>query len=70
MNSSNPPTLFQVAPSTLNELEGYCFNLANTAFYKELNNEAYVLKDGYERVCGVAYAIETYGIIVNRDLLE
>ena len=70
LNSQNPPTLFQVAPATLSDLEGYCFNLANTDFYKELNNEAYVLKDGYDRVCGVAYAVETYGIIVNRDLLE
>ena len=70
LNKPNPPTLFQVAPATLNDLEGYCFNLANTNFYKELNNEAYVLKDSYDRVCGVAYAVETYGIIVNRDLLE
>ena len=70
LNSPNPPTLFQVAPVTLSELEGYCLNLAKTDFYKELNNEAYALKDKYDRVCGVAYAVETYGIIVNRDLLE
>ena len=70
LNSPNPPTLFQVAPATLNDLEEYCFNLAKTDFYKELNNEAYALKDQYDRVCGVAYAVETYGIIVNRDLLE
>ena len=70
IDSPNPPTLFQVTPNTLNDLDEYCFNLANTDFYKELNNEAYALRDSYNRVCGVAYAVETYGIIVNRDLLE
>lgn len=70
LKSSNPPTLFQLAPATINGMEKYCLNLANTDFYKELNNEAYALKDSFGRVCGVAYAIETYGIIVNRDLLE
>lgn len=66
----NAPTLFQLAPSTLNGMEEYCFNLANTDFYKELNNDNYTLKDSFGRVCGIAYAVETYGIIVNRDLLE
>lgn len=70
LKSSNPPTLFQLAPATLDGKEKYCLNLAKTDFYKELNNDAYALKDSLGRVCGVAYAIETYGIIVNRDLLE
>ncbi len=70
LNSQNPPTLFQVTPNSLKEFDKYCFNLANTNFYKELNNEAYALRDSYDRVCGVAYAVETYGIIVNRNLLE
>ena len=70
LQSDNPPTLFQLNPSTLSGNEKYCFNLVNTSFYKELNNENYALKDSMGRVCGVAYAVETYGIIVNRDLLE
>ena len=70
LKRSNPPTLFQITPATLKDLKDYCFNLGKTDFYKELNNEAYALKDDYDRVCGVAYTVETYGIIVNRDLLE
>ena len=70
LESGKAPTLFQLAPATLNGMEKYCFNLAHTDFYKELTNDNYSLKDSMGRICGVAYAIETYGIIVNRDLLE
>ena len=66
----NPPTLFQLAPAFLEGKEKYCLNLAETDFYKELNNKEFTLNDKFGRVCGIAYAIECYGIIVNRNLLE
>ena len=70
LETKDAPTLFQLTPAILKGKEFYCLNLKNTDFYKELNNESYTLKDRFGRVCGVAYAIESYGIIVNRDLLE
>lgn len=70
LKEGKAPTLFQLTPSSLKGLEDYCFNLKNTRIYSELNNEAYVLKDYRNRICGIAYAVESYGIIVNIELLE
>lgn len=71
LNSAEAPTLFQLAgPNYLKKYINYCFNLENTRIYNELNSEAYALKDQRNQVRGIAYAVEAYGIIVNRDLLE
>ncbi len=69
--SSNDVTLFQVQNArSLRELSEYCFDLGNSDLYKELTNDAYAIKDVYGKVRGIAYAVESYGLIVNRDLLE
>lgn len=67
---SNPPTLFQVnGPVGLASWKDYCYDLAGSKVYEQLAEEEFALKDG-PRVLGVAYALETYGIIYNKDLLD
>ena len=67
---SNPPTLFQVnGPNGLANWKDYCYDLTGTPIMGELTSEDYALKDG-DATLGVAYVIESYGIIVNKTLLE
>ena len=64
------PTLFQVnGPVGLATWKDYCYDMSGSDFYKELTSDAYALKDG-NAVLGVAYVIESYGIITNKKLLE
>lgn len=67
---STPPTLFQVnGPMGLAGWKDYCYDLSETAVYKQLTDDDFALMDG-DKVAGIAYAIETYGIIYNKTLLE
>ena len=63
------PTLFQVnGPVGLKTWSDYCLDLSDTEIYKELKSDDFALKqDG--QVLGLAYVIETYGLIYNKDLL-
>jgi len=64
------PTLFQVnGPVGLANWENYCYDLSGSQFYGELTNNEFALFRGSE-VLGVAYVIETYGIIYNKLLLS
>ena len=64
------PTLFQVnGPVGLNTWKEYCYDMAGSAFYGELTNDAFALKEG-DAVLGIAYLTETYGLITNTALLE
>lgn len=64
------PTLFQVnGPVGLASWKDYCYDLSGTDVYKELKSDDFALKDG-NAVYGIAYVIETYGIIYNKTLLE
>ena len=70
MEKSEAPTLFQVnGPVGLESWKDICYDLSGTDFYKELTSDAYALKDG-SKVLGVAYCIESYGIITNKTLLQ
>ena len=63
------PTLFQVnGPVGLANWKDYCYDLSGSAIYNELTSDAFALKEGSE-VLGVAYVIESYGIITNKTLL-
>ena len=64
------PTLFQVnGPVGLANWKDYCYDLKDSSLYNELTSDSYALYDG-DAVAGVAYVIESYGIIVNTKLLE
>ena len=70
IEKSDPPTLFQVnGPVGLANWSDYCYDLADSEIYKHLTSDAFALKDG-DAVQGIAYVIETYGIIANTKLLE
>ena len=70
MAKSDAPTLFQVnGPVGLKNWKDYCYDLKDSEIYSQLTSDAYALKDG-ESVPGIAYVIESYGLIVNKTLLE
>lgn len=70
MAKSEAPTLFQVnGPVGLANWADYCYDLSGTKLYGELTSDAFALKDG-NAVQGIAYVIESYGIICNKALLE
>ncbi|MEG0769288.1 MAG: ABC transporter substrate-binding protein [Ruthenibacterium sp.] len=69
MGKTDAPTLFQVnGPVGLKNWKDYCYDLKDSAIYGELTNQDFALKDG-EAVPGVAYVVESYGIITNKTLL-
>ena len=64
------PTLFQVnGPVGLQNWEDYCYDLAGSSLYNELTSDAYALKASDGKTAGIAYVIESYGIITNTKLL-
>ena len=66
---SDPPTLVQVnGPVGLENWKDYCYDLSGSEVYGQLTSDDYALKDG-DKVAGIAYVIESYGIIVNKLLL-
>ena len=67
---SDAPTIFQVnGPVGYQNWKGYTADLKDTGIYNELNNKDIALKDG-DKVVGVPYVVEYYGIIYNKDLLK
>jgi len=70
MAKENAPTLFQVnGPVELAAWTDYCYNLKETDLYSNLKSDDFALIDG-DQVKGIAYVIETYGIIYNKTLLN
>ena len=67
---SNPPTLFQVnGPVGLSNWKDYCYDLTGSDVLDQLTSDAFALKDG-DATLGIAYVIESYGIIANKTLLD
>ena len=70
MAKTEAPTLFQVnGPVGLASWKDYCYDLSGSDIYSQLTSDAYTVKDG-DAVDGIAYVIESYGLIVNKTLLE
>ena len=64
------PTLFQVnGPVGLANWKDYCYDLKDSSLYNELTSDSFALYDG-DAVAGIAYVIESYGLIVNTELLQ
>ena len=70
MAKSEAPTLFQVnGPVGLANWKDYCYDLSGSDIYSHLTSDGFALtEDG--AVYGIAYVIESYGIIANKALLE
>lgn len=70
MDKDNAPTLFQVnGPVGLANWKDYCYDLKDSQLYSQLTNPDFALKEG-DSVYGIAYVVETYGIIYNKTLLK
>lgn len=70
MAKSDAPTLFQVnGPVGLATWKDYCADLSGTDLYSHVKSDDFVLKDG-DAVDGIAYVIETYGLIYNKTVLN
>ncbi len=70
MDKKDAPTLFQVnGPVGLANWKDYCFDLSGSKVLGELTTPDFALSDG-DRTLGIAYVLETYGIIYNKTLLN
>ncbi|MEA4999927.1 MAG: ABC transporter substrate-binding protein [Candidatus Limiplasma sp.] len=69
IEKADAPTLFQVnGPVGLKTWKDYALDLKDTALYANLKSDDFALiQDG--AVLGIAYVIESYGIIYNKELL-
>lgn len=71
MAKDEAPTLFQVnGPVGLASWKDYCYDLKDTEIYKQLTSEEFALTNEDGSVPGIAYVIETYGLIYNKALLN
>ncbi len=69
IEKSDAPTLFQVnGPVGLASWKDYCYDLSGSDVYGQLTSEDFALYDG-SSLAGIAWVIETYGIIYNKALL-
>ena len=67
---SEAPTLFQVnGPVGYQNWKAYTADMSDTEPYAQLIDQSVALKDG-DKVVGVPYAMETYGLIYNKDILN
>ena len=70
MAKTDAPTLFQVnGPVGLASWKDYCYDLTGSDIAGELTNDSFALMDG-DKMAGIAYVVENYGIIYNKALLE
>ncbi|MBS6395947.1 MAG: ABC transporter substrate-binding protein [Clostridiales bacterium] len=70
MAKTDAPTLFQVnGPVGLASWKDYCLDLKDSEVYGYLSSDDFALKEG-DSVYGIAYVIETYGIIYNKALVN
>ena len=71
MDKNEAPTLFQVnGPVGLATWKDYCYDLKDTDVYKNLASDDFALINEDGSVSGIAYKIETYGLIYNKALLN
>ena len=71
MAKDEVPTLFQVnGPVGFASWKDYCYDLKDSDVYKNVESDDFVLKEDSGAVDGIAYVIETYGIIYNKALLK
>ena len=71
MAKSEPPTLFNVGNmSALNDWDDYCLPLDGTAFMGELTTNDFNLVNANGETKAIGWIYESYGIIVNKALLE
>ena len=70
MEKNDAPTLFQIDGSPqMQRWASHCCDLSDTALYRHLTDSSLALRDG-DRVIGIGYVIESYGLACNKALLK
>ena len=71
MDSSDAPTIFVVdGVNMLNTWKDYCADLSGTEIYSYVTDDAYTMNDGNGTIYGISYALEGWGIIVNKAVTD
>jgi len=71
MDKSAAPTLFVVRNTAGVKTWGdYCLDLKGTDIYNELTTDGFTLYDADGKACSIGYCYESFGIIVNKTLLD
>lgn len=70
MAKDEAPTLFQVnGPVGLASWKDYCYDLKDSDLYSQLKSDEFALVSDDNQVQGIAYVIETYGIVYNKKIV-
>ena len=70
MATDEAPTLFQInGPRGYAAWKDYCADLKDTELYKHLTDKSLAIKDG-DKVVGIPYVVEGYGILYNKALTD
>lgn len=70
MATDEAPTLFQInGPRGYAAWADYCADLKDTELYKHLTDKSLAIKDG-DKVVGIPYVVEGYGILYNKALTD
>ena len=70
MDGSDTPTIFVCdSMKMLNEWQDYCADLTNTKLNSFVSDQTYTLKKD-DKVYGISYALEGWGIIVNKAVTD
>ena len=70
MDKDDAPTLFQVnGPVGLANWKDFCYDLSGSDIYGQLTSADFALKED-DAVYGIAYVVESYGIIYNKEILQ
>ena len=70
MATDEAPTLFQInGPRGYAAWKEYCADLSDTELYKHLTDQSLAVKDG-NKVVGIPYVVEGYGILYNKALTD
>ena len=70
MATDEAPTLFQInGPRGYAAWKDYCADLSGTELYKHLTDKSLAVTDG-DKVVGIPYVVEGYGILYNKALTD
>ena len=70
MATDEAPTLFQInGPRGYGAWKDYCADLKDTELYKHLTDKSLAVTDG-DKVVGIPYVVEGYGILYNKALTD
>lgn len=71
MDSSEAPTIFVIdSVNMLNTWKDYIKDLSGTDLYSYVTDDAYTMNDGNGTIYGISYALEGWGIIVNKAITD